>query len=523
MTLRRLSAFSAAALLLLACNSLGDGRGEGGSGERKDCIELGCSGGSSVRFDLTGIVPEGSVMPEGRLSFRMTLSEGFTGDIVIDRIAGVVREVRVDGEPVDIEVSASSHTLSVVKGSSDFLEHQTLRLGAELLAPGEWHDVDITFAALCHASPLVFDICSNSPGNSASICGIEFCRTSSGTLPPAVTPTDRLAPEGEDCSGLRLTTGAVNGLSALRYTWCANYGMEYIDLTLASTSIFTVEDFTDASGKTRKGHGYYISRAAPLLESAGLKVWCIHMPYLDNLCLAHTDETLRGRAVERFISYMKAVKVLHPVNVLFHAGANSADSEAYSSEALLRSLLELQPHADAIGAHICIENIWKGVGSDPQELCAVVDEANLQGKPLKQTRIAFDSGHALLWCRLNGGTPCDYLKTLGPRVGTLHISSNHGNNDDHVFPGYGTAEGYGSGTATWSELMAPYWGELYSILLKDCRYRGPWVYEVGTKDFDDGSQGPKRFYTLGTPWFWTFNHDSYIYPAYLKFLSGQQE
>lgn len=112
----------------------------------------------------------------------------------------------------------------------------------------------------------------------------------------------------------------------------------------------------------------------------------------------------------------------------------------------------------SLGIHIAIENM---IGNDRRgrrycsgcdELIELVDELN---DPL--FGICWDFGHA----NLNGINQVASLRKIGKRLKTLHVNDNHGKNDDHMAPFFGSIN--------WEPIMKA---------LKEIEYDGDFTYEI---------------------------------------------
>jgi len=153
------------------------------------------------------------------------------------------------------------------------------------------------------------------------------------------------------------------------------------------------------------------------------------------------------------------------------------------------------------------------------ELAAAVDEANALGSHRHEVRIAFDTGHANLYLTREqpGKTVVDWLRTAGARIGQLHIHGNRGwngrINDDHLMPGYAGRLGYADAIG-----RAGLWGEFYHTLLAECRYRGPFTYEISTRTFGTVA-GEERSDNVSAPWTIAHNYDTYLYPAFREYAN----
>ncbi len=74
----------------------------------------------------------------------------------------------------------------------------------------------------------------------------------------------------------------------------------------------------------------------------------------------------------------------------------------------------------------------------------------------KDLRVCFDTNHLL------NQDPCDFVRKLGDKIITLHISDYDFQNERHWLPG--------EGDINWPELIST---------LKETGYSGPWLYELG--------------------------------------------
>ena len=267
----------------------------------------------------------------------------------------------------------------------------------------------------------------------------------------------------------------------------------------------------------------FTSYSKKQLAANDCKVWCIHLPYGSttaarnrDLCAAGAD---RAASVAFFTRAIRAVAPLKPKNVLVHCNQTLVFGDGSSAASLALSLHELQTVADEIGAHVCVENMSYGVGADAAVLAAAVDEANALGSHRHEVRIAFDTGHANLYLTREqpGKTVVDWLRTAGARIGQLHIHGNRGwngrINDDHLMPGYAGRLGYADAIG-----RAGLWGEFYHTLLAECRYRGPFTYEISTRTFGTVA-GEERSDNVSAPWTIAHNYDTYLYPAFREYAN----
>lgn len=415
----------------------------------------------------------------------------------------------VDGMPVDVDVATGTDISQSVQG----VTRTAVLLRAAKLTSGVWHQVRMSFGAVAAGSAFRFmPTVIRDVKNCFWIDDVEVRRT--GRYAHAgdcvtVEPTTERAAAGEDVSRLRLRPSAVLSMAnETTYTVTPGYGMTWICPSLSS----------DESVWTRD-----IAFAEKQLAANGCKVWCIHLPYGSttaarnrDLCAAGAD---RAASVAFFTRAIRAVAPLKPKNVLVHCNQTLAFGDGSSAASLALSLHELQTVADEIGAHVCVENMSYGVGADAAVLAAAVDEANALGSHRYEVRIAFDTGHANLYLTREqpGKTVVDWLRTAGARIGQLHIHGNRGwngrINDDHLMPGYAGRLGYADAIG-----RAGLWGEFYHTLLAECRYRGPFTYEISTRTFGTVA-GEERSDNVSAPWTIAHNYDTYLYPAFREYAN----
>lgn len=438
------------------------------------------------------------------LSFRICLERGMASDVACLAESGVLLGCTIDGEPVDTDVTTGTDISQSVQG----VTRTAVVLRTAKLAHGVWHEVRMSFGAVAGGSAFRFmPTVIRNAANCFWIDDVVVRRTApyahSGDY-VTVEPTTERGVAGEDVSRLRLRPSAVLSMAnETTYTTTPGYGMTWICPSLSSDESVWAQD---------------IAFAQKQLAANGCKVWCIHLPYGSttavrnrDLCAAGADRTA---SVAFFTKAIRAVAPLGPKNVLVHCNQTLAFGDGSSAASLALSLHELQTVADEIGAHVCVENMSYGVGADAAVLAAAVDEANAMGSHRHEVRIAFDTGHANLYLTREqpGKTVLDWLRTAGARIGQLHVHGNRGwtgrINDDHLMPGYAGRLGYSDAIG-----KAGLWGEFYRVLLAECRYRGPFTYEISTRSFG-AVAGEERYDNVSAPWTIAHNYDTYMYPAF---------
>ncbi len=329
-----------------------------------------------------------------------------------------------------------------------------------------------------------------------------------------VAPTVELGDASEDVTTLKLTPGKLVGLNQVTNAVCNRAiaaGM-HIDAMLSDGLVFNI---------TSEAQEDLFKTAGDALNATKAKFWGVHLPYKDSVKIQTSDEAKRVLAVRRQIRLMElSMKYLKPNHFVVHPGSGNyytheTERFATAKSQCQQSLIAMQAALDKLNAQygtkaiLCVENCSRTVGYDGKSLLDL-----LSAPGLEKTRICLDTGHALMpmngeWRDKSTGKATKepdvvvMLKTIGTRLGTLHIQQNHGSagktspTDEHIVPWLG-------GLIDWPAF--------YEALLKDCRYRGCFLYETTYEKTYNGEKSSIESCK--------YNHENVIYPAYQK-LSGK--
>lgn len=478
------------------------------------------------------------------ISFKLCLEEGFSGILEIQAvtqgsgdktIAGsgtVLLGYSVDGVERDISPETSPRI------SQESVTRTRILINSAEIEPGKWHDISIRVGAL--SSNTTFRLFPTVIRNAPNIYYLDdfvVKRIPYGYENDyvVVEPTTEPGPADEDVSRLRLRVGSTLGLSDnATYTATRALGFTHI-----SPGFGSKENAAQARG-TWKADAEKYGRMA---KDNGLQIWCMHLPYGNrneeryyDLCAPDAEH--RDSTVRYYSELIRAAEALQPAYLLIHCNQTLRDDDGSSAESLARSLYELQIVADEIGTQIAVENMSHGVGADIAVLAEAVDKANAmtsEGKVRKQVRIAFDIGHANIYLgiRNDGRTVVDWLRAAGPRIGAVHMHDNRGTgkanssyDDDHLDPGYSKNGLLFRTTGKYGSIgERDLWGEIYYVLLHDCRYRGVFDYESSSVSFGEASPltgvSEKRYDQIKSPWHVSHNYDTYLYPAFRRYCGKQ--
>ena len=190
-------------------------------------------------------------------------------------------------------------------------------------------------------------------------------------------------------------------------------------------------------------------------KKVGIDVWSFHLPFACEFNIASPDEELRqysvgvlGREIEKIAPFGVKIFVVHP-----STGPIEDEQRHLYMAASKRSLAELSQIARKAGATLCVENLPRhGLGHDVKEMVELASaDENL--------RVCFDVNHLLT---VYGGTHLEFVKQLGDKIVTTHMSDYDFVDERHFFPG--------NGKINWEELITA---------MEVADYNGPFLFEGG--------------------------------------------
>ncbi len=187
-------------------------------------------------------------------------------------------------------------------------------------------------------------------------------------------------------------------------------------------------------------------------EKYGVELGSFHLPFWPFEEIDISSEPLAQKTIEYLCTFIdKGTKIGIDKYVIHASGEPIEEGERASRmECAKRSLDILAKFAKERGAVICVEDLPRTcLGrdiSDIKELISANDDL----------RVCLDLNHLLYEDNL------DFIKELGDKIITLHVSDYDGVNERHWLPGEGKND--------WQAILS----ELQKI-----GYRGPWLYEIG--------------------------------------------
>ena len=205
------------------------------------------------------------------------------------------------------------------------------------------------------------------------------------------------------------------GLESMKANKAA--GLDYIEVTM-----------NNVIGKDTAG---VWDRAAALkadIDSAGLKVWSVHMPYSRTLDISVIDDAKRAENVQYMKDMMRVAGIFHPQCIVLHPSSEpiTPDEREQRLANSHASIGELAPVAKEIGAVLCIENLPRTcLGQNGEEMMRLIEGYDEVG-------LCFDTNHLLYQSHE------DYLKTVAKgKIKTVHLSDYDFADERHLIPGKG--------------------------------------------------------------------------------------
>lgn len=217
-------------------------------------------------------------------------------------------------------------------------------------------------------------------------------------------------------------------------------GLEYVEVTLNNVI------GKDTAGVWDRAEAYKAK-----LDSAGMKVWSVHMPYSRKWDISILDSAKRAEVVDFMKEMTRVAGVFCPQRIVLHPSSEpiAPDERMARLENSRASIGILAPIAKEVGAILCIENLPRTcLGKNGEEMMYLIEGQDNVG-------ICFDTNHLLYQ------TSEDFLKAIGKNtIKTVHISDYDFADERHLVPGVGKIE----------------WKELWSGI-KANGYKGVMMYE----------------------------------------------
>ena len=215
-------------------------------------------------------------------------------------------------------------------------------------------------------------------------------------------------------------------------------GLEYIEISCGKDEINALD----------------YERLKEWTEKYGVKIWSFHLPFYPFKEIDISNEEV----VEETVEYLKDI-ILKASKIgidkfIIHASGEPIDENDRQKrmDTAKKSLFQLAEFAKSVNATICVEDLPRTcLGRSASDILELLSAH-------KDLRACFDTNHLL------GESNIDFIKAIGDKIVTLHISDYDFINERHWLPGEGKND--------WQFILKA---------LKEIDYKGIWLYEIDMK------------------------------------------
>ena len=196
--------------------------------------------------------------------------------------------------------------------------------------------------------------------------------------------------------------------------------------------------------------------AKRIINGCGLEVNSYHLPFnystLGGVNLS--SQNIADRTVNYYGEIIKRVVDSGLTNLFVAHSSTDSNKDVADRQPLIdrakESYYQLAKIATSVGAVVAVEDLPRScVGRNSSEILEILSvDDNL--------RCCFDTNHLL------GENPVDFVKKVGSKIVTTHVSDYDFINERHWLPGEGDND--------WQGIINA---------LREVGYKGPWLYELG--------------------------------------------
>ncbi len=188
-------------------------------------------------------------------------------------------------------------------------------------------------------------------------------------------------------------------------------------------------------------------------KECGVNIWSVHLPFMPykQVNFGDTEGPAREHTIEMAKYAIDNMSKLGIRHLVIHSGVDfyAPDRESGFKTACA-SLAEIAEYGAPKGVTVCVENMPRtGFGNTIEEMKGLVNSH-------PALRVCFDTNHLLR------NTHRDFIRELGDKIVTLHVSDYDFHDERHVFPYEGEID--------WLEIVEE---------LEKVNYNGVWMYECG--------------------------------------------
>ncbi len=196
--------------------------------------------------------------------------------------------------------------------------------------------------------------------------------------------------------------------------------------------------------------------AKRMFDGCGLEVNSFHLPFNYSTFggVNLSRESIADKTVDFYKEIISRVTDAGLTTLFVAHSSTDSNREVVDRKPLIerakQSFFQLAEHAYSCGAIVAVEDLPRScVGRDSNEILEILSASD-------KLRCCFDTNHLLV------EDPIDFIKKVGNKIVTTHVSDYDFINERHWLPGEGDVN----------------WQQLY-LALNDIGYNGLWLYELG--------------------------------------------
>ncbi len=186
-----------------------------------------------------------------------------------------------------------------------------------------------------------------------------------------------------------------------------------------------------------------------LAKQYGIELWSYHLPFSQEQDDCSLPIFFEG-SYDYFCSLMTRAAAIGVQVFVVHPSREpiTEEREARMAQAK-KSLAALAEFANTLGVTLAVEDLPRTcLGRNSAEMLELLDAH-------PDLRVCFDTNHLL------GEDPVDFIRAVGDKIVTLHVSDYDLIDERHWLPGEGKTD--------WQALLGA---------LREVGYCGPWLYEI---------------------------------------------
>jgi sugar phosphate isomerase/epimerase len=160
--------------------------------------------------------------------------------------------------------------------------------------------------------------------------------------------------------------------------------------------------------------------------------WSRHVA--PNLNLIDPEKSRRIAAMDEVKRALESAEQIPITACTLHLGHKDDAWNLRALENSLTAIEHLKAFAHPLGVRILLENLQNEI-TTPEHLLEIVRVGHFD-----RVGVCLDIGHAHLSAPENGKGIDEAFELLKPRIAQLHLHDNHGQKDDHLWPGGGAID-----------------------------------------------------------------------------------